>query len=59
MHRENVDKRLRENKLDDRWSGPYRIREIPPNSTYYNIEELVGTPYEKNVAGNRLKKFFT
>jgi hypothetical protein len=39
---ENAHKRLRENKLDDRWSGPYRIREIPLNSTYHKIEELDG-----------------
>jgi len=27
--------RSRVRKLDDRWSGPYRIREIPDNPTFY------------------------
>jgi transposase InsO family protein len=46
-------------KLQDRWAGPYRISEIPPNSTFYKLEELDGTPYKDNtVAGNRIKKFF-
>jgi hypothetical protein len=39
--------------------GPYRISEIPPNSTFYKLEELDGTPYKDNmVGGNRIKKFF-
>ena len=29
-------------KLDDKWRGPYRIREIPENSTFYRVEELDG-----------------
>jgi hypothetical protein len=46
-------------KLQDRWAGPYRISEIPSNSTFYKLEELDGTPYKDNtVAGNRIKKFF-
>ena len=35
--------RSRARKLDDRWSGPYRIREIPEDSTFYLLEELDGT----------------
>ena len=30
------------NKLDDKWRGPFRIREIPENSTFYWLEELDG-----------------
>src|SRR5579859_1383963 len=46
-------------KLQDRWAGPYRITEVPPNSTFYRLEELDGTPCkDKTVAGNRIKKFF-
>jgi hypothetical protein len=46
-------------KLDDRWLGPYRIREISENSTFYYLEELDGTPYTPSIAGNRLRKFFS
>jgi hypothetical protein len=46
-------------KLQDRWMGPYRITEIPPNSTYYKLAELDGTPFkDATIAGNRIKKFF-
>jgi len=45
-------------KLDDRWFGPYRIREVPTDSTYYRLEELDGVHLEETVAGNRLKLFF-
>jgi hypothetical protein len=45
-------------KLDDNWRGPYRIREIPEDSTFYCIEELDGTPLAAPVTGNRLKRFF-
>src|SRR4030095_13441001 len=46
-------------KLDDKWRGPFRIREIPENSTFYRLEELDGTPLAASFAGNRLKRFFT
>jgi len=46
-------------KVDDNWFGPYRIREIPENSTFYLLEELDGTHLAQSFAGNRLKKFFT
>lgn len=46
-------------KLDDRWSGPYRIREIPENSTFYYLDETDETPLAESYAGNRLKKFFS
>jgi hypothetical protein len=46
-------------KLDDKWRGPYRIREISDNSTFYHLEELDGTPLAATFAGNRLKKFFS
>ena len=48
-----------ETKLDDRWFGPYRIQEVPMDSTYYYLEELDGVPLEGTVAGNRVKLFFT
>ena len=50
--------RRRSSKLNDRWCGPYHIREIPENSTYYLLEELDGTPLASTFAGNRLQRFF-
>lgn len=38
---------------------PYRIREVPEDSTYYRLAELDSTPLTPSVAGDRLKKFFT
>jgi len=46
-------------KLDDYWRGPYRIREVPEDSTFYYLEELDGTHLAKSIAGNQLKKFFS
>ena len=46
-------------KLDHKWRGPFRIREIPKNSTFYRLEELDGTPLAASFAGNCLKRFFT
>src|SRR5271154_5254608 len=46
-------------KLEDKWRGPYRIREIPEGSTFYRLEELDGVPLAASFAGNRLKRFFT
>ena len=55
----NLNSRSVKNKLDDRWFGPYRIREIPPDSTFYKLEELDGTHLKATFAGNRLKRFFS
>jgi len=51
--------RSRKKKLDDNWRGPYRVRKIPEDSTYYMLEELDGTRLAVSIAGNRLKKFFS
>jgi len=58
-HTKDTYTRPRSRKLNDRWFGPYRIREIPENSTFYYLEELDGTPLAATFAGNRLKRFFT
>ena len=50
--------RTRKMKLDDRWFGPYRIREKPADSTFYRLEELDGAHLAGTTAGNRLKRFF-
>ena len=55
----NLNSRSVRNKLDDRWFGPYRIREIPDDSTFYKLEELDGTHLKATFAGNRLKRFFS
>ena len=54
-----LQKRSRKDKLTDRWSGPYRVREIPPDSTFYFLEELSGEPLKAKAAGDRVCKFFT
>jgi len=46
-------------KLDDRWFGPHRIREIPPDSTFYKLEELDGMHLKATFAGDQLKHFFS
>ena len=51
--------RARAHKLDDRWLGPYRIRQIPDDSTFYWLEELDGTPLATTFTGNHLKQFFS
>ena len=51
--------RGRERKLDYKWNGPYRIRSIGDDSTYYMLEELDGTQLRRFFAGNRLKRFFS
>jgi hypothetical protein len=45
-------------KLEDQWTGPYRIWEVAETG-YYRLEELEGTHLEESFAGNRLKKFFS
>ena len=55
----NLNSRSVKIKLDDRWFGPYRIREIPPDSTFYKLEELDGTHLKATFAGDRLKRFFS
>jgi hypothetical protein len=44
--------RSRAKKLDDRWSGPYRIRKIAENPTFYELEEVDGAPLATTFSGN-------
>src|SRR5277367_4018561 len=55
----NLNSRSVKNKLDDRWFGPYRIHEIPPDSTFYKLEELDCTHLKATFAVDRLKLFFS
>ena len=50
--------RSQSTKSNDRWRGPYRIREVPEDSTYYRLEELDRTSLVQSFVGNRLRKFF-
>jgi hypothetical protein len=54
----NSISRTRPRKLDAQWSGPYRIREMIDDFTYYLLE-LDGTKLERSYAGNQLKRFFS
>jgi hypothetical protein len=55
----NTIKHSHSRKLDDKWRGPYRIREVPEDSQNYLLEKLDGTPLAASFAGNRLKRFLT
>ena len=45
-------------KLDNRWLGPYLIREARLDLGTYLLSELNGTELNGVYAGHRLKKFF-
>jgi hypothetical protein len=45
-------------KLDERWQGPYRVREKPLDSTFYLLDKLDGTPLKRKYAGDQVKKYF-
>ena len=45
-------------KLMNQWYGPYCIREVPVDSTYYRLIELDGTELAESFAEDRLKCFF-
>lgn len=48
----------RARKLDERWQGPYRIRDEVEDSTFYMLEELDGTPLKQKFPGDQLKLYF-
>ena len=50
--------RSRRHKLDDRWRGPYRIREKPEDSTFYRLEELDGTAVGSNICWKSIEEVF-
>ena len=56
LHNSSIEK-SHNVKLDDRWLGPYRIRDVRDNGSYL-LTELDGTELRGSVAGNRLKRFF-
>jgi len=56
LHNSSIEK-SRNKKLDIRWLGPYRIREVKDNG-FYVLAELDGAELRDSVAGNRLPRFF-
>jgi hypothetical protein len=48
----------RARKLDERWAGPYRIRDEMEDSSYYMLEELDGVPLKRKYPEDQLKKYF-
>ena len=44
-------------KLDNRWLGPYKIREVSTKGTYL-LEEPDGTKLSSIYAGERIKRFY-
>ena len=56
---DSTSQRSRGVKLKDKWRGPFQITEKAKKSTFYLLAELDGTPFAKNIAGNRLKKFYS
>ena len=50
--------RMTEYKLDDKWYGPYRVREVGKTG-YYRLVEVDGVELKESYAGNRLKRFFS
>ena len=48
--------RMTEYKFDNKWYGPYRIREVGETG-YYRLAEVDGVELKESYAGNRLKSF--
>ncbi|EUC27203.1 hypothetical protein COCCADRAFT_112306, partial [Bipolaris zeicola 26-R-13] len=44
-------------KLDDRWLGPYRVRDARPDKGYYRLEDLNGVPFPSTTRADRMKAF--
>jgi hypothetical protein len=44
-------------KLNNRWRGPFRVKQAIADKGTYLLEELDGAPLAGTVAANRLKKF--
>ncbi|KAG9381473.1 hypothetical protein A1F94_007127, partial [Pyrenophora tritici-repentis] len=44
-------------KLDDRWRGPYRVREAQADKGYYRLEDLNEVAFPNTTRADRLKKF--
>jgi hypothetical protein len=56
-HRKEIDMSVRR-KLDFRWSGPVRVRDVIPDRGTYILEDLNGARLRGTFAGNRIKRFY-
>jgi hypothetical protein len=45
-------------KLDFRWTGPVRVRDVVPDKGTYILEDLNGARLRGTFAGNRIKRFY-
>ena len=45
-------------KLDFRWTGPVRVRDVIPDKGTYILEDLNGARLRGTFAGNRIKRFY-
>jgi hypothetical protein len=43
----------RDRKLDTKWLGSYRVRQIKPERGTYHLEDLDGTPFPHTAPGWR------
>jgi Integrase zinc binding domain/RNase H-like domain found in reverse transcriptase/Reverse transcriptase (RNA-dependent DNA polymerase)/Chromo (CHRromatin Organisation MOdifier) domain len=50
--------RSTQTRAQPRWTGPFRIHKANEDKGTYTLEELDGTAITKQVAGQRLKKFY-
>lgn len=46
-----------ERKFEKKWTGPYVVVEVFPDTGTYSLRELDGTPLRRRVAGKRVKLF--
>ena len=45
-------------KLDFRWTGPVRVRDVIPDKGTYILEDLNSACLQGTFAGNRIKRFY-
>ncbi len=50
-----IDK-FRDNKLDDRWKGPFIVLKVLPKNAY-QLATVEGVPFERIFAATRVKKY--
>jgi hypothetical protein len=56
-HHKEIDMST-QRKLDFRWTGPVRVRDVVPDKGTYILEDLNGARLRGTFAGNRIKRFY-